>query len=233
MRDVLFHLLFVWYPYVCIGFFVVGSLFRFERDQYSWRASSSQLLRRRQLFWGSNLFHFGILFLFFGHLVGLLTPTSIYTLVMTVQQKQMVAVIAGGIAGALCFVGLTLLLHRRLFDARIRITSTFMDTAILLILWVQLVLGLATLPSSLGHADGQVMLRLSHWAQGVLTLQPGGADLLKGLEWHYLAHLVLGMTIFLLFPFSRLVHIWSAPVGYLGRKGYQLVRSRRSVEPAE
>jgi nitrate reductase gamma subunit len=227
MRDTLFHILFVWYPYVCIGFFVVGSLFRFERDQYSWRASSSQLLRRRQLFWGSNLFHFGVIFLFFGHLVGLLTPTSLYTMVMTVQQKQMLAVTAGGIAGVVCFIGLTLLLHRRLFDPRIRITSTTMDMAILVILWIQLSLGLLTLPSSLAHADGSVMLKLSHWAQGVLTLQPGGAELLKGLEWHYLTHLVLGMTIFLLFPFSRLVHIWSAPVGYLGRKGYQIVRTRK------
>jgi nitrate reductase gamma subunit len=237
MRDTLFHILFVWYPYVCIGFFVVGSLFRFERDQYSWRASSSQLLRRRQLFWGSNLFHFGIIFLFFGHLIGLLTPKAIYTLFMTVEQKQMLAITAGGIAGTICFIGLTLLLHRRLFDARIRITSTTMDLAILIVLWVQLVLGLLTLPSSLAHSDGSVMLKLSAWAQGVLLLQPGGAELLKDLEWHYLVHLVLGMTIFLLFPFSRLVHIWSAPFGYLGRKGYQVVRSRgrsgATTHPAE
>ena len=237
MRDALFHILFVWYPYVCIGFFVVGSLFRFERDQYSWRASSSQLLRRGQLFWGSNLFHFGIIFLFFGHFVGLLTPKAIYTLFMTVEQKQLLAITAGGIAGTVCFVGLTLLLHRRLFDARIRITSTRMDMAILIVLWVQLVLGLLTLPSSLAHSDGSVMLKLSAWAQGVLLLQPGGAELLKDLEWHYLVHLVLGMTIFLLFPFSRLVHIWSAPVGYLGRKGYQVVRARgragSTTHPAE
>lgn len=237
MRDTLFHILFVWYPYVCIGFFVVGSLFRFERDQYSWRASSSQLLRRRQLFWGSNLFHFGIIFLFFGHLVGLLTPKAIYTLVMTVEQKQMLAIAAGGIAGAVCFVGLTLLLHRRLFDARIRITSTTMDLLILTVLWVQLVLGLLTLPTSLAHSDGSVMLKLSAWAQGVLLLQPGGAELLKDLEWHYLVHLILGMTIFLLFPFSRLVHVWSAPVGYLGRRGYQVVRRGRprssATQPAE
>lgn len=227
MRDTLFHILFVWYPYVCIGFFVVGSLFRFERDQYSWRASSSQLLRRKQLAWGSNLFHIGIIFLFFGHLFGLLTPTAIYTRFITIEQKQLIAVTAGGIAGTICFIGLSLLVHRRLFDPRIRMTSTRMDTAILVILWVQLLLGLVTLPTSLGHSDGQVMVKLSHWAQGVITLQPGGAELLKGVEWHYLAHLVLGMTIFLLFPFSRLVHIWSAPFGYLGRKGYQVVRTTR------
>ena len=237
MRDTLFHILFVWYPYVCIGFFVVGSLFRFERDQYSWRAGSSQLLRRRQLMIGSNLFHIGILFLFFGHFVGLLTPTWLYTKLITVEQKQALAVTAGGIAGVICFIGLSMLLHRRLLDARIRMTTTTMDLAILVILWVQLALGLLTLPYSFSHSDGQVMLRLSHWAQGVLMLEPNIDSYLKGLDWPYLVHLVLGMTIFLLFPFSRLVHIWSAPVGYLGRKGYQIVRSSRPragvVDPAE
>ena len=235
ISDTLFHVLFVWYPYVCIGFFVVGSLFRFERDQYSWRASSSQLLSRRQLMIGSNLFHFGILFLFFGHLVGLLTPTWLYTMVISVQHKQLVAIAAGGIAGTFCFVGLTMLLHRRLFNERVRQTSTTMDIAILTLLWVQLVLGLITLPYSLHHSDGEAMLKLSHWAQGVVTLQPNIDAYLKGVDWPYLVHLVLGMTIFLLFPFSRLVHIWSAPVGYLGRKGYQIVRTGRPrrIEPAE
>lgn len=235
ISDTLFHVLFVWYPYVCIGFFVVGSLFRFERDQYSWRASSSQLLSRRQLMIGSNLFHFGILFLFFGHLVGLLTPTWLYTMVISAQHKQLVAIAAGGIAGTFCFVGLTMLLHRRLFNERVRQTSTTMDIVILTLLWVQLVLGLITLPYSLHHSDGEAMLKLSHWAQGVVTLQPNIDAYLKGVDWPYLVHLVLGMTIFLLFPFSRLVHIWSAPVGYLGRKGYQIVRTGRPrrIEPAE
>lgn len=231
MRDAIFHILFVWYPYVCLTTFLVGSLIRFDYDPYSWRAGSSQMLRKRQLFWGSNLFHFGILFLFFGHAVGLLTPTSVYTLVMTVPQKQLLAVTAGGIAGAACFVGLTLLLHRRLFDARIRQTSTTMDIAVLVILWLQLTLGLITLPFSLGHSDGSAMLILSHWAQGIVTLQPIDAKSLQALEWPFLAHLMLGMTIFLLFPFSRLVHIWSAPVWYLGRRGYQVVRTRRHMTP--
>ena len=226
MRDTLFHIFFVWYPYVCISSFVFGSLIRFDREQYTWKASSSQLLRKRQLFWGSNLFHVGILFLLLGHTVGLLTPTSIYTLFITVEQKQAIAVTAGGIAGVICFVGLTLLLHRRLFDDRIRQTSTYMDLGILVILWVQLSLGLLTLPFSLAHSDGEVMLKLSHWAQGILTVQPVDARTLRGIDWPYLVHLVLGMTIFLLFPFSRLVHIWSAPVWYLGRKGYQVVRRR-------
>lgn len=229
MRDAIFHILFVWYPYVCLSAFVFGSLIRFDREQYTWRAGSSQMLRKRQLFWGSNLFHVGILFLLVGHTVGLLTPKAIYTAVVTVEQKQQIAIVAGGIAGFVCLVGLTLLLHRRLFDARVRQTSTYMDLAILAILWVQLVLGLVTLPYSLAHTDGAVMLKLSAWAQGILTVQPVDAKTLQGLDWPYLVHLVLGMTIFLLFPFSRLVHIWSAPVWYLGRKGYQVVRSRHPI----
>lgn len=231
MTDVIFHILFVWYPYVCLSAFIFGSLIRFDREQYTWRASSSQLLRKKQLTWGSNLFHFGILFLFMGHAVGLLTPKFIYTLVMTVEQKQLIAITAGGIAGLICFIGLSLLLHRRLFDARIRQTSTYMDLAVLGILWIQLCLGLLTLPMSLQHSDGSVMLVLAHWAQGIVTVQPVDAKTLQGLSWPYLVHLVLGMTIFLIFPFSRLVHIWSAPVWYLGRRGYQVVRTRRTLVP--
>lgn len=229
MRDAIFHILFVWYPYVCISAFVFGSLIRFDREQYTWRASSSQLLRKRQLMWGSNLFHFGILFLFLGHAVGLLTPTALYSLVITPEQKQFVAIIAGGVAGVACFAGLTLLLHRRLFDARVRQTSTYMDLSVLVILWVQLVIGLVTLPFSFSHTDAHVMLTLSHWAQGIVTVQPVDAKTLQGLDWPYLVHLVLGMTIFLIFPFSRLVHVWSAPVWYLGRRGYQVVRTRRPL----
>lgn len=227
MRDTIFHILFVWYPYVCLSAFIFGSIIRFDREQYTWKASSSQMLRKKQLALGSNLFHIGILFLLMGHTVGLLTPTALYTLVITPEQKQFIAIVAGGVAGVICFVGLSLLLHRRLFDARIRQTSTYMDLGVLAILWVQLVLGLVTLPYSFSHHDASVMLVLSHWAQGILTVQPVDAQTLQGLNWPYLVHLVLGMTIFLIFPFSRLVHIWSAPVWYLGRKGYQVVRTRR------
>lgn len=229
MQDALFQILFTWYPYFCLTVFLVGSLIRFDQEQYSWRASSSQLLRRKQLTWGSNLFHLGILFLLFGHAVGLLTPKAIYSVFVTVQQKQMLAIIAGGIAGTACFVGLSMLLHRRLFDPRIRATSTNMDLIVLGLLWVQLTLGLVTLPYSLSHSDGSVMVLLGDWARGLLTLQPIEARQLQALDWPYKMHLVLGVTIFLVFPFSRLVHIWSAPVWYLGRRGYQVVRTRRDL----
>ena len=215
------------YPYVCLAVFLMGSLARFDRDQYTWKSDSSQMLRTGSLRWGSNLFHIGILFLFGGHFIGLLTPHWVYEPFMSAGQKQMIAVTAGGIAGVICFVGLTLLLHRRLFDARIRLTSHRTDIAILMILWVQLVLGLITLPFSIGHSDGGTMLILADWAQHLVTFRPD-ASALAGIDWPYKVHLVLGMTIFLLFPFSRLVHVWSgfASVAFLFRP-HQVVRSRR------
>jgi nitrate reductase gamma subunit len=149
----------------------------------------------------------------------------VYELFVTAQAKQMLAIVSGGIAGAACFIGLTMLVHRRLTEPRIRATSSTMDIAILLLLWLQLVLGLVTIPYSLQHSDGSVMLVLSEWAQRIVTLRAGAADMIAGVAWPYRLHLVLGVTIFLVFPFSRLVHIWSAPVGYVFRR-YQVVRAR-------
>lgn len=225
--------LFQVYPYICLAVFVVGSLIRFDQNQYSWKSDSSQLLRAGTLRWGSNLFHFGILFLFIGHLVGLFTPHSVYGIFISAATKQLLAVVAGGIAGLVCFVGLSLLLYRRIFDPRIRLTSHRTDLAILIILWVQLTLGLITLPYSLSHADGSVMVLLADWAQRIMTLRPVDASALAVLPWPYQVHVVFGMTIFLLFPFSRLVHVWSgfATVAYLFRPR-QVVRSRRLNVPA-
>ena len=117
-------------------------------------------------------------------------------------------------------------MHRRLFDARIRSTSSFGDIAILLILYAQLTLGLATIYISLQHLDGHVMITFMTWAQGILLLRPGVSVLILDVPLLFKLHLALGMTIFLLFPFTRLVHIWSAPIWYLGRRGYQVVRTR-------
>jgi nitrate reductase gamma subunit len=229
LHDFLFNV----YPYLCGAVFLMGSLARFDRDQYTWKTDSSQLLRAGQLRWGSNLFHIGILFLFVGHFIGLLTPHNIYEWFVTAPQKQMFAMISGGIAGLVCFVGLTMLLHRRIFDARIRLTSHRTDLAILVILWAQLLLGLVTLPFSYeGRADARDMLLLSSYAQSIVTFSPK-ADLLLTVAWPFKLHILLGVTIFLLFPFSRLVHVWSgfATVAYLFRP-YQLVRSRRLNLPA-
>lgn len=124
MSNFLNHALFGWYPYLCLTVFLVGSLLRFDNGQFTWRSGSSQLLRRRQLAWGSNLFHVGILLIFFGHFVGLLTPIWVFdALGISHTAKQWMAILVGGIAGVACFIGLTLLIHRRLFDSRIFKTS--------------------------------------------------------------------------------------------------------------
>jgi len=221
------NFLFVVYPYICLSVFLMGSLARFDRDQYTWKSDSSQMLRQRGMKWASNLFHAGILFLFVGHTVGMLTPHALYEHFISPANKQMLAIVAGGIAGTACFIGLSMLIWRRMTDPRIRLTSHRTDLAILWILWVQLSLGLVTLPFSLSHADGSVMLVLSDWAQRIVTLNPDASGLVP-LAWPYKVHMVLGMTIFLLFPFSRLVHVWSglASVFYVFRP-YQVVRSRR------
>jgi nitrate reductase gamma subunit len=224
--DYLNELVFGYYPYLALSIFLLGSLVRFERDQFSWRAASSQMLRTKNMRLASNLFHIGILLLFLGHLFGLLTPQWLYHGVgMSTSTKQILAIIAGGIFGLVCFVGLTMLLFRRLFDARIRATSSASDHFILILLYVQLILGLATLPLSMTHLDGANMVALANWAQHIVTFRPGAAEFVVDTHWIFKAHIVLGLTMFLVFPFTRLVHIWSAPFWYLGRS-YQLVRRR-------
>jgi nitrate reductase gamma subunit len=237
MSEAINSALFGWYPYLCLTVFLFGSLFRFDREQYTWRSGSSQLLRRGQLRWGSNLFHVGILAIFAGHFVGLLTPIWVFDMLgISHGFKQGLAITVGGLAGIACFVGITFLAHRRLFDPRIRQTSSFGDIAVLLILWLQLTLGLSTIFVSLNHMDGHEMVKFMNWAQGILTLQPSAAAYVADVNPIFKAHLLLGMTIFLIFPFTRLVHIWSAPVWYLLRPGYQVVRTRftgrRSIGPA-
>jgi nitrate reductase gamma subunit len=229
LNTVLFGL----YPYIAISVFLVGSLVRFDREQYTWRSGSSQLLRRKMLVFGSNLFHVGVLVVLGGHVVGLLTPHAVYTsLGLSVPAKQMLAMVVGGVFGAVCFIGLTMLIVRRLIDPRIRATSSKMDIAILLLLYAQLILGLTSIYFSAQHLDGSEMLVLAAWAQHVVTFQPDAASLIANVALVFKLHILLGLTIFLLFPFSRLVHIWSAPLGYIGRP-YQIVRRRGEVDAAE
>jgi nitrate reductase gamma subunit len=232
MSQSLNAVLFGWYPYLCLTVFLLGSLIRFDREQYTWKTGSSQLLRRSQLRWGSNLFHVGILVIFLGHAGGLLTPIWVFdALGISHGFKQGLAIVVGGVAGVFCFIGIALLAHRRLFDPRIRANSSFGDIAILLILWLQLALGLSTILVSLHHMDGHEMVRFMYWAQGILTLQPSASIFVAGAHPIFKAHLLLGMTIFLVFPFTRLVHVWSAPIWYLARPGYQVVRTRFQDRP--
>ena len=227
--DYLHQFFFVYYPYICLTVFVLGSALRYDRNQYTWKADSSQLLRRKGMRIGNNLFHIGIILLFFGHLVGLLTPRGVYHHFMDSGTKQMMAMVAGGIFGTLCFIGMTMLLVRRLFDPRIRATSKPSDIIILLVLYVQRTTVLITIPFSAQHMDGNSMIAMANWAQHIVTFRSGAADFIMGEAIIFKLHLVLGTTIFLLFPFTRLVHVFSgvaAPVKYIFRRGYQIVRKR-------
>lgn len=222
------YFLFGIYPYIATAIFLLGSLIRFDREQYTWKADSSQLLRRGQLRLGNYLFHGGILLLFVGHFVGLLTPKALYHAVgLTPASKQMMAMIAGGIFGVMCFAGLAILIHRRLVEPRIRAVTTRMDFVLLFWILITLTLGLVTIVFSAGHPDGSVMVQLSNWAQHIATFRSGAAEFLVAVPTIYKIHLFFGMTLFVLFPFSRLVHVWSgfASIGYLAR-AYQIVRSR-------
>lgn len=228
--EILNSFLFGVYPYIALSVLALGSILRFDREQYTWRSGSSQLLRRKQLVLGSVLFHLGILVIFGGHLVGLLTPIAVFNFFGVAHMaKQLLAMIAGGIAGAFGLAGALILLHRRLFDARIRKTSSFADIAILALLTLQLCLGLATIPLSAQHLDGSEMIKFMTWAQGIFTFKAGVASYVADVSPIFKAHLILGMTILLVFPFTRLVHMLSAPIWYLNRRGWQLVRTRRDI----
>ena len=221
------------YPYIALTVMVIASIARYERDPFTWKSKSSQSLRKRQFVLGSVLFHVGVLIIFVGHLVGLLTPIAVFdALGISHGAKQVLAGVAGGIAGLMALAGGIILLNRRLNDPRIRANSTFADTGILILLMAQLVLGLGSIFVSLQHLDGHEMTKLMAWAQGIVFFQGGAAEHIVDAHWIFKLHIFLGLTIFLLFPFTRLVHIVSAPVRYLWRPGYQIVRSRRGARAA-
>jgi nitrate reductase gamma subunit len=220
------ELLFGIYPYLAGAVFLIGSWIRFDRDQYSWKAGSSQLLSSRGFRIANNLFHIGILLLFVGHLFGLLTPPAVYhALGLSTQAKQLMAMGFGGLFGIICFLGMTFLVVRRLTNPRVRATSSGSDIFILLLIYVQLILGLLTIVVSFFHLDGSQMLALADWAQRIVTFRGGAAAAIADANWIYKLHVFLGLTMFFVFPFTRLVHIWSAPIWYLGRS-YQIVRQR-------
>ncbi|MCZ4273519.1 respiratory nitrate reductase subunit gamma [Maritalea porphyrae] len=228
MKEFLNFAVFGVYPYIALATLVLGSVLRYDKDPYTWKAGSSQLLRRKQLVLGSVLFHVGVLVIFVGHLVGLLTPIWIFdALGISHSAKQMLAIVAGGIAGVAGIIGATLLIHRRFFDARVRASSSFSDNLTILILWVQLALGLATIPVSLKHLDGHEMVNFMNYCQGIFTFNFQASSYIIDASPIFKAHMFLGLTILLLFPFTRLVHMLSVPVRYMWRPGYQVVRSKK------
>jgi len=223
------NILYGWYPYMCLSVFLLGSLVRFDTSQYTWRSGSSQLLRKRQFRWGSNLFHVGVLIVIGGHFVGFLMPDWLVKLLMSPAQHELIAMAVGGLAGIIAIIGLSLLIHRRLADPRIRNTSHRWDIAIIVMLWAQLALGLLTVPVSAMYMSTPLFETLVAYVKGILLLHSNVALLLVGTPIIYRLHILLGFTIFLVSPFTRLVHIWSAPVWYLGRPGFQIMRTRNEA----
>ena len=227
MMDYMNHLLFGIYPYIALSVFVLGSMLRYERDQYTWKTGSSQMLESKQLRKGSLPFHIGIIAVLAGHFVGLLTPKAVWhVLGVSTEVKQLIAMGMGGFFGLICLYGMTILIKRRLTNDRVRATSSTMDIAILLLLYVQLILGLVSIFVSMGHLDGKEMLLLMSWAQNIVIFNGTEASAsITGVHIIFKLHVFLGMTLFLLFPFSRLVHVWSVPVKYISRN-YQVVRAK-------
>lgn len=222
-------LLFGAYPYIALAVLIVGSWARYDNEQYTWKAGSTQTLNDKGMRVASNLFHIGVLFIIFGHFIGLLLPESLYHYVISTPDKQLLAMVSGGFFGILAFIGLTMLIKRRFTDERVQANGSRGDQMVLLLLYAQLILGLISIVVSAGHMDGSVMVLLATWAQSIVTFQPAAAAAaVESVNIIYKLHIFLGMTLFVVFPFTRLVHIisgFAAPVKYLLRN-YQIVRSK-------
>ena len=217
------------YPYVCLAVLLIGSLIRFDREPYTWKSDSSQILRARQLYLGSNLFHYGVIVVIFGHFVGFLAPHWAVDWALSPVTHQLLAMVVGGIAGLIAIIGLSIMLHRRIADPRIRLNSRKWDISVVLMLWLQLALGLATVPLSAFHMDGALFEMLMTYVKGVVTFNGSAVALMVDIPLVYKLHILLGFTIFLISPFTRMIHIWSGAgaLSYLFRR-YQIVRTPRT-----
>ena len=216
------------YPYVALTIAIIGTWVRFDLSQYSWKAGSTQMLRTKNMRLASNLFHVGIIVVLLGHLFGMLTPHFLYDRFISAGHKQILAVVVGGIAGVFCWFGLVMLMWRRFTDDRISNTSSFSDKLVLVLLFIQLNLGLLSIFTSVKHLDGYTMMNLAGWAQDITILRPlQAAARIEQTDLIYQLHMALGITLIAIFPFTRLIHIISAPIWYFGRR-YQIVRQKNS-----
>ena len=164
-----------------------------------------------------------------GHFAGFLAPDWATRWAVNAKQHQLIAMIVGGIAGLSAIIGLSILIHRRLADPRIRLNSRYWDFAVVTMLWLQLALGLLTVPLSAYHMDGVMFETLVAYVKGVVTFDGEAAGLMLAVPLTYKLHILLGFTIFLISPFTRMIHIWSGvgALAYLFRP-YQIVRTPRT-----
>ncbi|MGB8944843.1 MAG: respiratory nitrate reductase subunit gamma [Streptomyces sp.] len=219
-------------PYVAVVLLVAGLLWRYRYDKFGWTTRSSQVYESKLLNIASPMFHYGILFVLVGHLVGLFVPES-WTEKVGVKEHtyHLFSLYGGTAAGILLVLGILLLLYRRRTNAPVFRATTANDKLMYLVLFAAIVLGMV---AKLTHASGDgynYRESIAPWARSLFTLQPD-TDLMAGVPVLYQIHAVVGMALFALIPFTRLVHMFSAPVQYLFRP-YVVYRSKdpRRVGP--
>jgi nitrate reductase gamma subunit len=217
--------LFVVFPYICLTVFVVGHWWRYSYDKFGWTTRSSQLYENRLLRVGSPLFHFGILFVFLGHVMGLGIPES-WTEAVGIKEwmYHLGAVTIGSIAGFCTLVGLVILIYRRRTVGPVFSATTKMDKFMYLVLATVIVLGLVNTVVANVFGSYDYRLSVSVWFRGIFRfdLHP---HLMAAAPWSFQLHGLTAMFLFALWPFTRLVHVFSAPLGYLTRP-YIVYRSR-------
>jgi len=213
-------------PYVAVAVAVVGSAWRIQSAPLTWRTGSSQLLESRWLRVGSILFHFGMVNLLLGHVFGLLTPHHVYEAFgLTTPLKQRIEIVMGFIMAPAVFAGGAILIWRRLVDERVKASSSWGDIPLLAALLAEVALGALTIPQSMQHLDGSMMLVLTGYVQGLVILDTSAWRALVDVPWIYKAHMAVGFLFILVLPFTKLVHVLSGllVVRYLLRP-WQVVR---------
>lgn len=223
---------FLWviFPYLMVTIFVVGHLYRYNVGQLAWTAKSSEFLEKKLLRWGSMMFHIGILMVFAGHLVGLLIPKDLmvdFGVSETLYHAG--AVYGGGLAGLLTFIGILLLFNRRFTNERVRNTSDFGDflTVVLILLIVGVGVYNTLIGNQLNHAF-DYRETISPWFRGLISFNPD-PTLLAGVPLGFQLHMLLSFALFGIWPFTRLVHVWSVPLSYF-KRSYILYRKREQMK---
>lgn len=226
---------FLWviYPYIVLTVFIVGHLYRFKNGQFGWTAKSSEFLEKRTLKWGSTFFHWGIICVFFGHVAGLLVPLSVYhALGVSDHVYHMFAVIGGGAAGIAAVFGIGILLTRRVSFKRIRKTSTISDFVAVFLLAVVIICGVTATGSNIGFGGTEFDYRatIGPWVREIFVFHPD-LNLMVDSPILFKIHILAALTLFLIWPFTRLVHVFSFPITYINRN-YVLYRKRGRTQSA-
>lgn len=219
---------FMWgvFPYIIVVLVVSALIWRYVTNQFSWTSKSSELLEKRMLKWGSLLFHYGIIAVFFGHVAGLLVPVSVYRTLGISDEAYHIAALAGGLpAGVITLVGVAILIYRRWTVNRIRATSSIGDRVAIIVLALVILSGvLATSGNALSHSEFDYRTTINPWLRGLIVLQPD-PELMRTVPMGFKMHIMTTFALYLVFPFTRLVHVFSLPIGYL-KRSYVLYRRR-------